>query len=90
MALLPLGLLLAAVVTVALGTAVVRRSPPSRETAVAAGRTHAVQSAFAALLLGFLAAGYAARRSWATARRAGWASPPCWCRSRSASCTRSC
>jgi hypothetical protein len=56
--LVPLGLLLAAVVTVALATAVVRRSPPSREAAVAAGRTHAVHSAGAALLLGFLAAGY--------------------------------
>ena len=58
MGLLPLGLLLAVVLTVAIGTAVVRRSPPSRETAVVAGRTHAVQSAGAALLLGCLAAGY--------------------------------
>jgi hypothetical protein len=56
--LVPLGLLLAVVGTLAIGTAVVRRSPPSRETAVAAGRRHAVQSAGAALLLGFLAAGY--------------------------------
>jgi hypothetical protein len=56
--LVPLGLLLAVVVTVALGTAVVRRSPPSREAAVGAGRAHALQSAGAALLLGFLAAGY--------------------------------
>ena len=58
MGLVPLGLLLAVVVTVALGTAVVRRSPPSREAAVGAGRAHAIQSAGAALLLGFLAAGY--------------------------------
>ena len=58
MGLVPLGLLLAVVVTVALGTAVVRRSPPSREAAVASGRAHAVHSAGAALLLGFLAAGY--------------------------------
>ena len=58
MGLVPLALLLAVVVTVAIGTAVVRRSPPSRETAVAAGRTHAVHSAGAALLLGSLAAGY--------------------------------
>jgi hypothetical protein len=56
--LVPLGLLLAVVVTVGIGTAVVRRSPPSRETAVAAGRAHAVHSAAAALLLGLLAAGY--------------------------------
>ena len=34
-------LLLAVVVTVGIGTAVVRRSPPSREAAVAAGRRHA-------------------------------------------------
>src|SRR5688572_1965706 len=58
MGLVPLGLLLAVVVTVALGTAVVRRSPPSREAAVGAGRAHAIQSAGAALLLGVLAAGY--------------------------------
>ena len=58
MGLVPLGLLLAVVVTVAIGTAVVRRSPPSREAAVAAGRAHAVHSAGAALLLGLLAAGY--------------------------------
>lgn len=58
MGLITLGLLLAVVVTVAIGTAVVRRSPPSSETAVAAGRAHAVHTAFAALLLGFLAAGY--------------------------------
>jgi hypothetical protein len=56
--LVPLGLLLAVVVTVALGTAVARRSPPSREAAVAAGRAHAVHSTGAALLLGLLAAGY--------------------------------
>ena len=58
MGLVPLALLLAIVVTVSVGTAVVRRSPPSREAAVAAGRTHAVHSAGAALLLGLLAAGY--------------------------------
>ncbi len=58
MGLLPLGLLLTLVVTVALGTAVVRRPPPSREAAVAAGRAHAVHSIGAALLLGGLAAGY--------------------------------
>ena len=73
MGLVPLGLLLAVVVTVALGTAVVRRSPPSRETAVAAGRAHAVQSAGAALLLGFLAAGYvgATQLGNGSPRRAG-------------------
>ena len=58
MGLVPLGLLLAVVVTVAIGAAVARRSPPSRETAVAAARTHAAQTAAAALLLGVLAAGY--------------------------------
>ena len=58
MGLVPLGLLLTVVVTFAVGTAVARRSPPSRETAVAAGRTHAVHSAAAAILLGCLAAGY--------------------------------
>jgi hypothetical protein len=57
-ALVPLALLLAVVGTIALGVAVVRRSPPSVETAVAAGRTHAVHSAGAAILLGLLAAGY--------------------------------
>ncbi|MFP5371149.1 MAG: hypothetical protein ACLGI3_10430 [Actinomycetes bacterium] len=56
MALLPLGLLLAMVATLAIGTAVARRSPPSRETAVAAGRRHAVRTAGAAVLLGALAA----------------------------------
>ena len=58
MGLVPMGLLLAVVITVALATAVVRRSPPSREAAVAAGRAHAGHSAAAALLLGSLAAGY--------------------------------
>ena len=58
MALLPLGLLLAIVATIAIGTAVARRSPPSLETAVAAGRRHAVQTASAAVLLGSLAAVY--------------------------------
>ena len=58
MGLLPLGLLLAMVGTIAIGTALARRSPPSRETAVAAGRTHAVHSAAAAVLLGSLAAVY--------------------------------
>jgi hypothetical protein len=56
--LVPLSLLLAVVGTVVIGTAVARRSPPSRETAVTAGRAHAVQSALAAILLGVLAAGY--------------------------------
>ena len=58
MGLVPLGLLLAVIVTVAIGKAGARRSPPSRETAVAAGRKHAVQSALGAVLLGALAAGY--------------------------------
>lgn len=58
MGLIPLGLLLAVVLTVAIGVAIVRRSPPSRETAVVEGRRHAVLSAGAALVLGFLAAGY--------------------------------
>jgi hypothetical protein len=56
--LVPLGLVLAVVLTVAIGTVVVRRSPPSRETAVAAGRAHAMHAAAAAVLLGALAAGY--------------------------------
>lgn len=56
MALLPFGLLLAIIATVAIGTVVVRRSPPSRETAVTAGRKHAVHTAAAAVLLGTLAA----------------------------------
>ena len=58
MALVPLGLLLAVVVTAGMGTAIVRRSSPSRETAVAAARRHATQTAVAAILLGSLAAGY--------------------------------
>jgi hypothetical protein len=57
-ALVPLGLLLAVVVTAGMGTAIVRRSSPSRETAVAAARRHATQTAVAAILLGSLAAGY--------------------------------
>ena len=58
MALLPLLVLLAGTVTVALGAAAARRSPPSRETAVAAARTHAVRTAVAAIGLGLAAAVY--------------------------------
>ena len=58
MGLIPLGMLLALVLTVALGTTVARRSPPSREAAVAAGRTHAVQAAGAAIVAGAGAAVY--------------------------------
>ncbi|MGY1803354.1 hypothetical protein ACI78T_08735 [Blastococcus sp. SYSU D00922] len=58
MGLLPLGLLLAGAVTLAVGTAVARRSPPSRETSVAAARAHARNASGAALLLGAMAALY--------------------------------
>ena len=58
MALLPLLLLLAGVLTIALGVVNARRSPPSRETAVAAGRTHAFRTAMAAIGLGAAAALY--------------------------------
>ena len=58
MALLPLLVLLAGTVTVSVGAAAARRSPPSRETAVAAGRTHALRTAVAAICLGIAAAVY--------------------------------
>ncbi|WP_164704565.1 hypothetical protein [Blastococcus litoris] len=58
MGLLSLGVLLAAAITLAGGTAVARRSPPSRETAVAAARAHATHASGAALLLGSMAALY--------------------------------
>lgn len=58
MALLPLLVLLAGIVTVAFGAVAARRSPPSRETAVAAGRAHAVRTAVAAIGLGLAAALY--------------------------------
>jgi hypothetical protein len=57
-ALLPLLVLLAGLVTVSLGAAAARRSPPSRETAVAAGRRHALRTAVAAIGLGIAAAVY--------------------------------
>jgi len=57
-ALLPLLVLLAGIITVAFGAAAARRSPPSRETAVAAGRAHAVRTAVAAIGLGLAAAVY--------------------------------
>jgi hypothetical protein len=53
-----MGLLLALILTVALGTTLARRSPPSREAAVAAGRAHAAQAAVAAVALGAMAALY--------------------------------
>jgi hypothetical protein len=46
----------ALVVMVALGVAAARRSPPSRETAVAAARTHAVRAAAGAVAVGVLVA----------------------------------
>ena len=58
MALLPLLVLLAGTVTVAFGAATARRSPPSRESAVAAARAHAVRTAVAAIGLGLAAALY--------------------------------
>ena len=58
MALVPLSVLLALVCTVALGVGLARRSPPSRETAVASARTHTVRAAGAAILLGAMAAVY--------------------------------
>jgi hypothetical protein len=57
-ALLPLLLLVALVATVGAGAAAVRRSPPSRETAVAAARAHAGRAAVAAYALGAAAALY--------------------------------
>lgn len=58
MALLPVLLLLAVVVTVSFGVVAARRSPPSRETAVAAARAHATRTAVAAVGLGLAAAVY--------------------------------
>jgi hypothetical protein len=57
-ALLPLLVLLAGTVTVAVGAATAQHSPPSRETAVAAARAHAVRTAVAAIGLGLAAAVY--------------------------------
>jgi len=57
-ALLPVLLLLAVVVTVSFGGVAARRSPPSRETAVAAARAHATRTAVAAVGLGLAAAVY--------------------------------
>ena len=58
MALIPLGVLVVAVLAVAACTALARRSPPSRETSVAAARAHAVHASVAAILLAATAAGY--------------------------------
>jgi hypothetical protein len=58
MALLPPLLLLAVVVTVSWGLVRARRTPPSREAAVAAGRVHARRTAAAAVGLGAAAAVY--------------------------------
>ena len=58
MALLPLLVLLAGTATVAVGAVTARRSPPSRELAVAAARAHAVRTAVAAIALGLAAAVY--------------------------------
>jgi hypothetical protein len=58
MALLPLLLVLALTATVAVGSVAARRSPPSRETAVAAARAHAGRTAVAAYVLGAAAALY--------------------------------
>src|SRR4051812_15425608 len=71
MALLPLGMLLVAVATVAAGTAVARRSPPSRETSVAAARSHAVHASAAAILLGAMAAVYVGTTRLGDARPGG-------------------
>jgi hypothetical protein len=57
-ALLPLLVLLAGLVTVGVGAATARRSPPSRESVVAAARAHAVRTAVAAIALGLAAAVY--------------------------------
>jgi hypothetical protein len=57
-ALVPLTMLLVVLLAVAVGTTAVRRSPPSRETAVAAGSAHATAAALLAILLGFTAAVY--------------------------------
>jgi hypothetical protein len=57
-ALLPVLVMLAAVVTVACGAVAARRSPPSREQAVAAGRAHATRTAVAAVGVGAAAALY--------------------------------
>jgi hypothetical protein len=56
--LLPFLVMLAAVVAVSVGVVAARRSPPSRETAVAAGRTHARWTAVAAIGLGLACAVY--------------------------------
>jgi hypothetical protein len=48
----------AVIATVAVGTVAARRSPPSRETAVTAARTHAVRGSGTAFLLGMLVAVY--------------------------------
>ena len=58
MALLPLLVLIAGTATVAFGAATARRSPPSRETAVAVARSHGVRTAVAAIGLGLAAALY--------------------------------
>jgi hypothetical protein len=57
-ALLPLLVLLAGIVTVSFGVVAARRSPPSWETAVAAARRHAVRTAAAAIGLGIAAGLY--------------------------------
>lgn len=56
MALLPLLVVLLVAVAAASGTGFVRRSPPSRETTVAAARRHASVSSVAAVALGVTAA----------------------------------
>ncbi|MCF6744423.1 hypothetical protein E9529_09060 [Blastococcus sp. KM273128] len=56
MAGIPLLVLTALLATVAVGTALAHRSPPSRERAVAAARVHAARSTAAAYLLGAAAA----------------------------------
>ena len=71
MALLPVLLLLAVVVTVSFGVVAARRSPPSRETAVAAARAHATRTAVAAVGLGLAAAVYVGRHATGQLR-AGW------------------
>jgi hypothetical protein len=57
-ALLPLLVLVAGVLTVSVAVVVARHAPPSRETAVAAGRRHAARTAVAAMGLGIAAAVY--------------------------------
>jgi hypothetical protein len=86
-ALLPLLLVLALVAAVAVGAAVVRRSPPSVETTVAAARQHARLTWTAAGVLGAAAAIAVGTGRLGDPVPARTASRPCWSRSPSAWCT---